>query len=100
VSGVPDEHLPVESHEAYDRFGKAALRTAHGLGEALSEQDGGPVEPVVLRTDGPHRSLDGLMALIDEALIDEALIDETLTDGAGDEARGDDAPGDGGRFPR
>jgi hypothetical protein len=68
---VPDEHLPIERHEAVDRFGKATLRTAHDLTAALAEEDGGPPEPVVLRTDGPHRSLDGLAALIDAALADE-----------------------------
>ncbi|WP_448628117.1 hypothetical protein [Geodermatophilus sp. URMC 64] len=68
---MPDEHLPIERHEAVDRFGKAALRTAHDLSDALAEEDGGPAEPVVLRTDGPHRSLAGLAAVLDAALADE-----------------------------
>jgi hypothetical protein len=53
----------IERHEATDRFGKAAMRTVHDLGEALDDPD-----PVVVRTDGPHRSLAGLAALIDDAL--------------------------------
>jgi hypothetical protein len=65
---------PLERHEATDRFGKAALRTAHDLGEALADPD-----PVVVRTDGPHRSLAGLTALIDAALAD----DEDAERGAG-----------------
>lgn len=65
----------IERHEATDRFGKAALRTAHDLGEALADAD-----PVVVRTDGPHRTLDGLAALIDAALAE----DPPAADGAGD----------------
>jgi hypothetical protein len=61
----------VERHEAVDRFGKRALRTAHDLGAALAETGHGePGEPVVVRTDGPHRTIDGLAALIDAALED------------------------------
>jgi hypothetical protein len=63
---MTDEPPRVPSHEARDRFGKAALRLVHDLGEA-----GAVEEPVVLRTNGPHRSLDGLAALIDTALADE-----------------------------
>ena len=63
----------VEQHEAVDRFGKAALRTAHDLGAALAETGHAePGEPVVVRTGGPHRTIDGLAALIDEVLADEA----------------------------
>lgn len=56
----------IERHEAYDRIGKIVWQTAHALGEA-----DGAGEPIVVRTDGPHRSIDGLAALIDEALADE-----------------------------
>ena len=62
---------PVERHAAQDRAGKRALRTAHDLGAALAA-DGADAEPVVLRTDGPHVSLAGLAALIDEALAENA----------------------------
>jgi hypothetical protein len=56
----------IERHEAIDRFGQAALRAAHDLGKALPDPD-----PVVVRTDGPHRSLAGLAALIDAALAED-----------------------------
>ena len=64
-------------HRAMDRAGKAALHAAHdittGLAEAGVEDDG----VVVLRTDGPHRSLGELESLIDAALdeTDEAALD-------------------------
>jgi hypothetical protein len=60
---MTDPPPQIQRHEATDRFGKAAMRTAHDLGEALADPD-----PVVVRTDGPHRSLSGLAALIDAAL--------------------------------
>ena len=72
----------IERHEAVDRFGKAALRTAHDLTAALAENDRADEEPIVVRTDGPHRSIDGLMALIDEALDDPSPSGGTA-DGAG-----------------
>jgi hypothetical protein len=80
---VTDALPPFERHEATDRFGKAALRAAHGLTEALADDEDEVPEPVVVRRNGPHRSLDGLAALLDEALQD----DEDGTgpdDGAGD----------------
>jgi hypothetical protein len=64
----------IERHEAFDRFGKTALRTAHDLTAGLTEA-GFADEPIVLRTDGPHRSIDGLAALIDAALADEEPVD-------------------------
>jgi hypothetical protein len=69
---APEHAVPrIERHQAYDRFGKSALRTAHDLSEALSEAGRAEGdEPVVLRTNGPHRSIDGLAALIDAALAD------------------------------
>lgn len=60
---------PIERHEAADRFGKAATRTAHRLTVAMSES-GLDEEPILVRTGGPHRTLDGLAALIDAALAD------------------------------
>jgi hypothetical protein len=77
---VTDALPPFERHEATDRFGKAALRAAHDLTEALADEEGGVPEPVVVRRNGPHRSLDGLAALLDAALAGDE-------DGAG--------PGDG-----
>jgi hypothetical protein len=69
---MSDDLPPIERHEAVDRFGKTSLRTAHdltaGLVEAgLAEED----EPIVVRRNGPHRSIDALAALIDEALSKE-----------------------------
>ena len=64
---------PVERHAATDRFGKTALRTAHDIAAALADDragDGG-VEPGLLRRGGPHRSIGGLEALIDDALDDD-----------------------------
>jgi hypothetical protein len=80
---MSEQPPPIERHAAADRFGKRALGAAHDISVALAE--GGPEEPVLLRRNGPHRSIGGLQALIDEALIDEALIDEE---------RGDGTPGD------
>jgi hypothetical protein len=67
---MPDEPPRIPQHEAWDRAGKKALRTAHDLGAALAEEGAAP-EPVVVRTGGPHRSIDGLAALIDAALADD-----------------------------
>ena len=61
---------PIERHEAADRFGKTALRTAHRLTAAMAES-GADEEPILVRTKGPHRTLDGLAALIDAALADD-----------------------------
>ena len=81
---MSEQPPPIERHAAADRFGKRALGTAHDISVVLAE--GGPEEPVVLRRNGPHRSIGGLQALIDEALLDEALADEAT----GDETPGDD----------
>jgi hypothetical protein len=71
---MTDQPPRIEKHEAWDRAGKAALRTAHDLGAALSATgepgDEPVVEPVVVRTGGPHRSIAGLATLIDDALAD------------------------------
>jgi hypothetical protein len=68
---MDDSPPRIERHEAVDRFGKKVLRTAHELTAALAENDAADEEPVVLRTDGPHRSIRSLMVLIDDALDDE-----------------------------
>jgi hypothetical protein len=69
---MSDQPPRFERHEAADRFGKTSLRTAHGLTAALVEAGlAAEDEPVVVRTDGPHRSIDGLAALIDAALAEE-----------------------------
>jgi hypothetical protein len=68
---MDDSPPRIERHEAVDRFGKKVLRTAHELTAALAENGATDQEPVVLRTDGPHRSIRGLMGLIDEALDDD-----------------------------
>jgi hypothetical protein len=62
-------------HEATDRIGKISLGTAHDLGVALAE-GGADGEPIVVRTGGPHRTVDGLLALIDAALADDAGLAE------------------------
>jgi hypothetical protein len=66
---MSDEPPRVAAHEARDRFGKTAVRTAHDLTAALA-RDGRPEadDPIIVRTDGPHRTIDGLAALIDAAL--------------------------------
>ena len=66
---------PVERHAATDRFGKTALRTAHEIAAALADDRDGVAEPGLLRRGGPHRSIGGLEALIDDAL-DDALDDD------------------------
>jgi hypothetical protein len=65
---VTDEPPRIERHEAADRFGKAALQATHRLTEALAEDQDDTPEPVVVRRSGPHRSLDELATLLDEAL--------------------------------
>ena len=61
---------PLPQHVAVDRFGRTALSAAHRLGQDLAD-DPDDVEPVVHHRGGPHRSIDGLAALIDEALADD-----------------------------
>jgi hypothetical protein len=73
---VTDALPPFERHEATDRFGKAALRAAHGLTEALDDDEDDVPEPVVVHRNGPHRSLDGLAALLDEALEENEVLEE------------------------
>ncbi len=83
---MSEEFPPLERHVAADRAGKSALRTAHGITEALAADGAAPEEPVLLRRGGPHRSIAGLMALIDEALADEPPADEAAGRAPADEA--------------
>ncbi|MGY1753705.1 hypothetical protein [Blastococcus sp. SYSU D01042] len=69
---MDDPFPPLERHAAADRAGKNALRTAHAITQALAADGAGAEDPVLLRRGGRHRSIDGLMSLIDEALSDEA----------------------------
>jgi hypothetical protein len=80
---MDEQPPPIARHEAQDRIGRLTLGTAHDLGVALAESGSTEGEPVVVRTGGPHRTLDGLVALIDEALADDAA--------AADEGRGNAA---------
>jgi hypothetical protein len=68
----------IDKHEATDRIGAISMRTVHELGAALTDSPAADVEPVVVRRGGPHRSIDGLAALIDAALADEAPPDPHL----------------------
>lgn len=86
---MSDQPPRIERHEAADRFGKIALRTAHRLTAAMAEC-GADEEPILVRTDGPHRTLDGLAALIDAALADNGLQD-TAAEGSTRDADGEDA---------
>jgi hypothetical protein len=65
---MTEQPPPIERHTATDRFGKRALRMAHEITDSLADDDAGADEPVLLRRNGPHRSIRGLEALIDEAL--------------------------------
>ncbi|MEU2350929.1 hypothetical protein [Modestobacter sp. NPDC049651] len=91
MSGRPeDDPPPLPQHVAVDRFGKAVSTSAHRLGEALREDEDDVVEPVVHRRGGPHRSIDGLAALIDSALEDSALEDSAPDDSALEDSAPDD----------
>ena len=68
---MSDEPPPIERHAAADRFGKRALRTAHDITAALAAHDAAVGEPILARRNGPHRSIQGLQTLIDEALEDD-----------------------------
>jgi hypothetical protein len=69
---MSDQPPRIERHEAADRFGKTSLRTAHDLTAALVEAGlASEDEPVVIRTDGAHRSIDELAALIDATLAED-----------------------------
>jgi hypothetical protein len=76
VSAVPD-HIPeIPAHRAKDRFGKIAIHTAHDISQALADSGEPDDGVVVLRTDGPHRSIAELERLIDDALRDESELPE------------------------
>jgi len=79
-----DEHPPpIARHEAQDRIGRLTLGTAHDLGAALAE-GGADGEPIVVRIGGPHRTVGGLLTLIDAALADDAApAEEDRDDTAG-----------------
>lgn len=79
----------IERHEAADRFGKIALHTAHRLSAAMAES-GADQEPILVRTDGPHRTLDGLASLIDAALADDD-VDGPAAECSTRDADGEDA---------
>jgi hypothetical protein len=68
---MSEQPPPIERHVAADRFGKRALRTAHDINAALADEGDGVQEPVLVRRNGPHRSIQGLQTLIDEALEDD-----------------------------
>jgi hypothetical protein len=74
---MDDVPARIDKHEATDRFGKTTLRMAHDLTRALADGDDDVAEPIVLRRGGPHRSIDGLMALLDDALTDESAAEAT-----------------------
>lgn len=74
---APDERdprsrdfVPPPRHVAADRAGVHSLYTAHQISEALAAA-GEPDEPVVLDRRGPHRSIQGLERLLDDALAEE-----------------------------
>jgi len=81
---MSDELPPIERHAATDRFGKQALRTAHDISVSLG--NGVADEPVLLRRNGPHRSIGGLEALIDDALADDGSADRPAFPDAGPSA--------------
>lgn len=83
---MPDQVPEISAHRAKDRFGKIAVHTAHEISRALTESGETDDGVVVLRTDGPHRSLAGLERLIDDVLAEE----DTGPDPVAPEPRPDD----------
>jgi hypothetical protein len=75
---MSEQPPPIERHAAVDRFGKRALGAVHDITVALAEGHDGAGEPVLLRRNGPHRSIDELAALLDEALADDDQPKKTL----------------------
>jgi hypothetical protein len=65
---MSEQPPPIERHAAADRFGKRALRTAHDITAALADGDAGADEPILLRRNGPHRSIRELERIMDQAL--------------------------------
>ena len=68
---MAEEPPPPAKHLATDRFGKTALRAAHDITAGLAAAGAADDGVVVLRTDGPHRTLSELESLLDDALADE-----------------------------
>jgi len=68
---VTEEQPPPAKHLATDRFGKTALRAAHDITTGLAASGVDDDGVVVLRTDGPHRTLSELESLIDDVLADD-----------------------------
>ena len=67
---MSDDLPEIPAHRAKDRFGKIAVHAADQISQALAESGEPDDGVVVLRTDGPHRSIAGLERLIDTALAD------------------------------
>lgn len=68
---MSDDVPVIGTHRAKDRFGKIAVQAAHEISQALAESGEPDDGVVVLRTDGPHRSIAGLERLIDTVLAEE-----------------------------
>lgn len=68
---MSDDVPVIGTHRAKDRFGKIAVHAAHEISQALAESGEPDDGVVVLRTDGPHRSIAGLERLIDTVLAEE-----------------------------
>lgn len=84
------DHIPeIPAHRAKDRFGKIAVHTAHDITQALAESGEADDGVVVLRTDGPHRSIAELERLIDTALRDEEGLPEVREAQPSDTSHGD-----------
>lgn len=73
---MSDQVPEIPAHRAKDRFGKIAIHTAHDISQALADSGEPDDGVVVLRTDGPHRSIAELERLIDDALRDEEELPE------------------------
>ncbi|MGH3794261.1 MAG: hypothetical protein ACRDSP_05175 [Pseudonocardiaceae bacterium] len=68
---MADQVPEISAHHAKDRFGKIAVHAAHEISRALAESGERDDGVVVLRMNGPHRSLAGLERLIDDVLAGE-----------------------------
>jgi hypothetical protein len=77
---MSEQFPPLDRHVAADRAGKRALRAAQEITEALAADGAGAEEPVLLRRGGPHRSIAGLAAVIDEVLADDVPAGDVAAD--------------------